>query len=58
MAELKSALTESTEMRSLLDPIWFTPEVSYEAMLDNLKKAVGLDQTVESRRDGIFISYR
>lgn len=58
MADLKNALTESSEMKSLLDPVWFTPEVSYEAMLDDLKKAVGLDQTVESRRDGIFISYR
>lgn len=58
MAELKNALNESSEMKSLLDPVWFTPEVSYEAMFDDLKKAVGLDQTIESRRDGIFISYR
>ncbi|MCS6305782.1 MAG: toll/interleukin-1 receptor domain-containing protein [Nitrospira sp.] len=58
MAELKHALAESSEMKSLLDPVWFTPEVSYETMLDDLKKAVGLDQALESRRDGIFISYR
>jgi TIR domain len=57
-ADLKNALNESSEMKSLLDPVWFTPQVSYGAMLDDLKKAVGLDQLFEARRDGIFISYR
>lgn len=58
MAELKNALSESSEMKSLLDLVWFTPEVSYEAMLNNLKKAVDLNQDYKVRRDGIFISYR
>jgi len=58
MAELKIALNESSEMKPLLDLVWFTSKVNYETMLDELKKAVGLDQTVEAHRDGVFISYR
>lgn len=57
-AELKDALRESREMNSLLDVVWFKPEVSYEVMFDDLKKAAGLDQALEGRRNGIFISYR
>jgi hypothetical protein len=57
-ADLKNALNESSEMKSLLDIVWFTPEVSYDAMLDDLKKAVGLDQSLETHRDGVSISYR
>lgn len=56
--ELEQALNESTDMRSFTDIRPYAPDPTYEAMLERLKRAVGLGETAPAKKDGIFISYR
>jgi hypothetical protein len=57
-SELEAALSESDEMKFLLDRQWFIPEPGYQELLENLKKAVGLAERDAPRKQGVFISYR
>ena len=57
MTLLEKTLDESDEMRFLNDYQWFLPDPDYRSILENLKQSLGLGNTQNSPKNGIFLSY-